>query len=278
MSARAGVDDGPQGPGDARGVVRALATVRVYTLLFSFPYVWEWTAGLSPMTRWAAVIAHGCGVVAATLWNDLTDADRGVPPHAGVTRRVAVDVGLARTVAWPIAGAAVIASLGLLEVTPLAPVLLVVALGVAWSLAHLPPQRKYLGIFEVAAPLLILVVPAVALAVGTDASPAWSTLVAGAAFLSALVLATHIRDRSDDIARRVPTAATRNLHAARGWLLLAALTGAVAACAALSMPLDGGEVLRAAAAVSFGAAAVVHRGTVPALTIAHGIFALSLLL
>lgn len=271
MSAAAAVDGGR--------ALQVLTTVRAATLLFSVPYLWTWTAGLSAGVRWSAVGVHAAALLAANCWNNAVDAARGLAPHIGLVRDPdAVDGDLAGRLAWVFAGAAVVASLGLVPVSIAAPPAVAVLLAAVWFAARAPTVRKYLGAPEIAAPALVIVVPAVALRLFTDAAPAWSTVVAGAAFLSALILATHIRDRGADLRDRVPTVATRNLPAARGWLLLTAAAGVFAAVAPLDTPLSTTEWLRGATALTFGAATVVRERRVAILTAAHGLFALTLFL
>lgn len=264
---------------NAGSAARVVTTSRVYMLLFSLPYVWLWTEGLPSLDRWSAVGAHGLAILAVAMWNDALDAEQGLPPHLGLTRAPeGRNVDLARSLSWPLAGAAVAASLGLLDVSVWLPIAVVAVLCGAWLGVRLPAGRKYLGWPEITAPLMTIVAPAAMLTAVADATAGVSTTVAGAAFLAALVVASHIRDRDTDLRHRVPTLATRNLHAARGWLLMAALIGAVAACASLTIPLNAVEAVRAFGALAFGVLASIRPGRVPLLFIAHGIFALSLLL
>lgn len=264
---------------DVKGVTRGIATLRLLTLGFSLPYVWLWTSSLTPLERWSAMLAHGLGLLAANTWIEVADSDRGLEPHLGPTRDASlIDYQLARLVSWPLAGSSVLASLGLVSLSAFAPVLTIALLASVWLATRLPNDRKYLVGPEIAAPVLLLLAPAAGLTVVADAMPPVIVTAAGACFLSALVIACHIRDRPRDLECQVPTLATRNLPLARGWMLTLAFAGTITACTALTTPLDAVEVARAAGALAFGVSATIKHGRVATLTVAHAFFAVTLLL
>lgn len=262
---------------DGGRAVQILASVRAGALLFSVPYMWAWTAGLAGGQRWSAVAVHAFTLLATSCWITAVDAGRGLLPHLALTTDPSdVDGPLVMRLSWIFAGAAAVAALGLIPVSLFAPPAVAALLAALWFAARLPTQRRYLGVPEIALPLLVMVLPAVALRLTTAATPPWSTVTAGAGFLAALVIAAHIRDRATDLRDRVPTLATRHLAAARGWLLFATAAGVFAAVAPLDTPLSSVEWLRGLTASTFGVAVVIRRRRVPTLAAAHGLWALTL--
>ena len=264
---------------DAVRVRQLPVLLRPAMLAFSVPYLWTWTAGLPGGARIGATAAHGLVVALAGVLIEARDADEGVPGHLRVVGHgERPDATVARLLRLPLTAAALVASLPLLSISALLPAGVAAAVAALWAWMLLPPTRRYHVIPEVVAPLVGLVLPALLLAVVADTIVAWEVVVAGACFLAALLLAMHIRDRRRDLSYAVPTSATRNLPLARGWMLTLAFAGTIAGIASLEIPVSGTDVLRAAGSLGFGVASTIawHRSVT--LAIAHGLFALSLLL
>lgn len=262
---------------DTRGATDLAGAARLYALLFSAPYVWAFTGGLPLTTRLAAVIAHACTLFAACAFNDTVDCNRGHRMHLGLVPNPVIPA-LVRPAGWVLAGIALLAGFALWSVTVVLPLAVVMTLVVAWLMARLPAERKYLFLPESASPVACVLLPAALFALYTNAQVVISTAIAGTSFLAALVIAAHIRDRDVDYHARIPTIATRNLTAARGWLLTAGVLATIAACASLDVPLSFAEVLRGIGALAFGAGTAIAYRRVTVLAAAHAIFALSLLL
>ncbi len=261
-------------------VVSGLATTtRLYTLAFSVPYVWLWTAGLAGPQRIGFTGAHAFTLLAFNAWNDAVDTSRGFE------RRLALNRDPRRTVR-PLAGPATLLLAGLALACSLAaasawspaPVAVVLVLAAGWAGGHLPTWRKYLLVPELAAPALLLALPAWVLSRFTDAGSDVFTAVAGCAFLIALILATHLRDRDADLAEDVPTVATRRPATTGSWFAFAGTVGAVGAVAPLYHPLGVADVLAILGAAGFGLGMLRPAHRVSVLTAAHACYALSLLL
>lgn len=260
-----------------RHLLLVLVTVRAHLLAFSVPYMWFWSEGLDGIVRIALVVAHGTALLALGTASTTIDRNRGMLPRLGLleggrwTRSdilptygqvlalialAALAALFATTVAWPV---------------PASIMLLLVG---GWAWARLPLSVKYLGSPDWGAPVLALVLPATALSLATPAAPPPSSVVAAVAFMVAIMLATHLRDREADLAADVPTVATRRPNDTRGWLRMSAIVSALVVFAGLYTPLSPFEWLGALGALAFAIGPAARSTRVEILTAAHAVVGL----
>jgi hypothetical protein len=255
-----------------RGTAVLLVTLRAHALLFSLPYMWLWTDGLDGIVRMGAVVAHGAALLAVGSASTARDKDRGVMPRVGLFRGARWSRPELATTFAQVLSLVAFAGIAALLVTdvhwmvPASFAFLLVS-GLLWARA--PLGVKYLGACELGAPLVVLVLPALALGIATPASPGLWSVMAGFCFLVAIVLATHLRDRGDDLSADIPTMATRRPAAANGWLWVTVIAAVIAVLVGIYLPLNFGEVAGIVGAVAFIGACMAERSRVPALIAAH---------
>lgn len=253
--------------------VRTLAVSGVQVLAFSIPYMWLWTAGLDSVARFFTVVAHGIVLLAIGAASAASDRVRGLSPRLMLRPQEAGPDDAARAGSWTdLLTLLSIAAIAALLAAPVgwmlpASIAALFVIGALWARA--PLWIKYLGVGETAAPLAVMGLPAGAIFLSGGFTPPLSSLIAGASALSAIVLATHLRDRELDLADDVPTAATRQPETSENWLRTLAFAAGIAVLVGIEVPLDAAEALGVTGAVGFVAATAAGTWRVPAMVGAH---------
>lgn len=254
-------------------LARTFAASGVQVLAFSIPYLWLWTDGLDTVARFFAVLAHSTVLLAIGATSVASDQARGITPRLMVRPQEAGPEDAKRAGSWTdVLNLVAVAAVAALLAAPAgwmlpAAIAVLFVVGLLW--AHAPLWIKYFGICETIAPLVVLGLPVGALVLSADTSPALSSVVAAATAFTAIVLATHLRDRTIDLADDVPTAATRQPVSSESWLHTLAFVTAIAVLLNIHVPLEPAELLGIVGAAGFVAATLRRTWRVPSMVTAH---------
>lgn len=268
----------PTADGGERAWRTALA-LRLPALAFSVPYLFAWSAGLTVPLRLAATGAHASLALAVGAWLSIADHDHGLHHRLGARVRIHErESAVVRVAALPLAVAAVVLSLPLLAVQPFLPALVGCALAAGYGLSHhVTPRLRYDGLPEVMLPLALLVLPGVALRVLAPEGPSWWSIVAGAGFLLALLLALSERDADRDAAAGIVTVSRRFGTQAQRARWLAGVIAAGSGLAGLYFPITAVGWLAIVGALGFLVGMTLSRRRVLMMSVAHGTFSLAVL-